>query len=635
MQTLLRSTFFVLLVLGNVEADELVIDKTNIGKTAIILSEYGGSGTIITENDIALSGATDVQQLLRQIPGLAVFQSGARGGKVSIFSRGSESDHNLVLIDGVIVNDIGGVFDFSNLTTNNIEKIEILKGPQTVLYGAGAMGLVVNIITKKATEQTNISLNSGIGFGQEPKRKDQSNGGTYLINEQSIAISGPANNNIGYSVGFERIDNNGHMLVQNNYDNRNLNGGISLYTDDEKIRIIANMANMKRRFRYPTNSSGVLAGGLYNTQKERVHTNRRSIKTEYDIIKSLTLSGIYTYWHKHLWTESVPDQNWWETRKGFDYYMKTSGDVGPFFVKSLFGYRRIKETSDYNRFGGAYYGHKDITQSYYSNVVLETPYELFINPGIRKEKHETHGSTVIPSIFVSKNIFKLNLRLRGGYSKGIKYAGIYESYDTPGLKPEKNKAYEIGFDKKINQNISVSGTYFRTLIYDLIAYKESGSSNNYKNIQEAQSKGLEVFSNVFLPRGVRTKLWYTRLLTEARKTENLGGSSNWTNGEPMLRRPKHSGGFTISKINNLFNINFDGTYTGQRWDYESYTDRDSNEFFWIFNLYADYNLMTDEKNLYEIKPFLRINNIFNDNHQQILNFDSPGRAIFFGLKANI
>ena len=103
----------------------------------------------------------------------------------------------------------------------------------------------------------------------------------------------------------------------------------------------------------------------------------------------------------------------------------------------------------------------------------------------------------------------------------------------------------------------------------------------------------------------------------------------------MLRRPKHSGGVTISKVNNSFNINLDGTYTGQRWDYESYTDRDSNEFFWIFNLYADYNLMTDEKDLYKIKPFLRINNIFNDNHQQILNFDSPGRVIFFGLKANI
>ena len=134
MKTLLLSAFFLLLVLGDVGADELVIDKTNISRADIVFSEYGGSATIITENDITLSGATDVQQLLRQIPGLAVFQSGARGGKVSVFSRGSESDHNLVLIDGIIVNDIGGAFDFSNLTTNNIEKIEILKGPQAVPY---------------------------------------------------------------------------------------------------------------------------------------------------------------------------------------------------------------------------------------------------------------------------------------------------------------------------------------------------------------------------------------------------------------------------------------------------------------------------------------------------------------------
>ncbi|HIC76392.1 MAG TPA: TonB-dependent receptor [Candidatus Dadabacteria bacterium] len=172
----IRIAFFLitlsLLISIDLNADELVIDvPTNIGNTDVSITEFGGSSTIITEDDIESSGATEIYQLLRTVPGLSVKRSGARGGMISIFARGSESDHNLVLIDGVRANDIGGGFNFEFLSLNNIEMIEILRGPQSALYGSGAMGSVISITTKKPGAKTNASFKSAIGFNQGPKKK--------------------------------------------------------------------------------------------------------------------------------------------------------------------------------------------------------------------------------------------------------------------------------------------------------------------------------------------------------------------------------------------------------------------------------------------------------------------------------
>ena len=205
--------------------NKLTFTDPKISNSDILFSQFGGSATVITENDIKKSGASDVQELLRKIPGLSIKQSGGRGGVASIFSRGSESDHNLVIIDGVKINEIGGYYDFSRLSVNNIEQIEVLRGPQAALYGPGAMGSVISIKTKKFNEKNTISFNTAFGLGESPSRGLQSNGGRYFINEQTINISGPIlidkNNDylrFGYSLGFKRIDDNGHMLKNNNHD---------------------------------------------------------------------------------------------------------------------------------------------------------------------------------------------------------------------------------------------------------------------------------------------------------------------------------------------------------------------------------------------------------------------------------
>ena len=217
---------FLLLSSLDINAEEIMLRDPKIGNTDIKFSDFGGSATVITEQDIEASGATEIHQLLREVPGLSVKRLGARGGMISIFARGSESDHNLVLIDGVKANEIGGAFNFEFLSLNNIEKIEILRGPQAALYGAGAIGSVISITTKKPEKKTNISFKSAFGFNQGPKKdsngllKDShTDGGKFFVNEQYFSINGPISKNnesdvfLGYSLGFERINDDGYRRL--------------------------------------------------------------------------------------------------------------------------------------------------------------------------------------------------------------------------------------------------------------------------------------------------------------------------------------------------------------------------------------------------------------------------------------
>ena len=642
---------------ANTSKSKLTFSNPKISNSNILFSQFGGSATVITEYDIEKSGASDVQELLRKIPGLSIKQSGSRGGVVSIFSRGSESDHNLVIVDGVKVNEIGGYYDFSRLSVNNIEQIEVLRGPQAALYGPGAMGSVISIKTKKFSEKNTISFNTASGIGESPSRGLQSNGGTYFINEEAIAISGPISINrnndylrFGYSVGFKRIDDNGHMLKNNNHDKSSLNAGLSLFTADNKLKLEASFDKKKVRYRYPTDSSGNTEGTPFlNTQKDRRHITARSINLEYKIVDPLTLGTTYKYWYMHKWVDSGyqawngvetnSDTNFWEKREGFDYYLRHTKDFNILSIDSLIGYDSITESSDYNTFGGTYYGHNDQITQYYGNVNFKFPYEISINPGIRKIHHQTHGGYTLPSIFLSKNFSETSTRIRGGFSKGIKYPNTYESYSQSYmLRPERQKSFEIGFDQGIRSNISLSATYFNTKITDLITYTSwvTGTQSGavYKNIQEASSKGFEFSTLINLPNRIKTKIWYTHLKTKVDKNGSFGGEANWPDNKDLLRRPRKSGGFTISKSSESYNLSLDGSYTGGRWDYESSEIRLWNKPFWNFDFYAEHSF--DSFGLsYKLKPYIKIKNVFNDARQEILNFESPGRTTLVGIKGEI
>jgi vitamin B12 transporter len=123
--------------------------------------------TVISREQIAAQQATSVTELLRQVPGVHINQSGARGGVSSVYVRGSDPNFTVVLIDGIKVNDPtnsrGGSFDFSTLSTDNIARIEIVRGPLSAVYGSDALGGVINIITRRGEGVPNGSAEVSAG----------------------------------------------------------------------------------------------------------------------------------------------------------------------------------------------------------------------------------------------------------------------------------------------------------------------------------------------------------------------------------------------------------------------------------------------------------------------------------------
>src|SRR3954453_5216154 len=129
------------------ESEEIVVSATRI-ETPI--SEIGSSITLIPAEEIERKQERRLPDVLRTVPGLNVVQTGGRGGKRSLFTRGPNSNHTKVLIDGIDANDPSqdGVFDFGQVLTSDIAQVEVLRGPQSSLYGSDAIGGVINIVTR-------------------------------------------------------------------------------------------------------------------------------------------------------------------------------------------------------------------------------------------------------------------------------------------------------------------------------------------------------------------------------------------------------------------------------------------------------------------------------------------------------
>src|SRR5256714_6043927 len=133
----------------------VVVSATKVPQPASTLSQ---AVTVISGDDLRARGVVRVSDALREVPGAQLVQSGSFGSVTSLFLRGGESRYTKVLIDGVAVNSAGGFFDFSHLTTDNIDRIEIVRGPPSVLYGADAVSGVVQIFTRRGAARPTVAM---------------------------------------------------------------------------------------------------------------------------------------------------------------------------------------------------------------------------------------------------------------------------------------------------------------------------------------------------------------------------------------------------------------------------------------------------------------------------------------------
>lgn len=626
-----------------VPVDPVVVSETRTEKP---LSQVTGSIHVITREQLEKRQFPYLREVLRDVPGLTIIQTGSRGGNTSLFTRGGEADFTMVMIDGVKVNDAGGGFEFANLTTDNVERIEIVKGPQSALYGSDAIGGVINIITRKGSGPTRMvgEVMGGAGRGL---------GSSMLTHQERLGVSG-ASERVDYSAEWTRLDHAGMFSLNNHFTNNVFSGNFGLRASD-KLQFRSTFRYTDSQFKFPTD---FVSGRGYPP----VDGNQGNERT----LMSFGMLATYqaTSWWEHVlqWShmdsrfkffdfrDPIPSDTRFSQTDGtqrrdlLDYHTNFrvrdgiwSGTVATFgaelqeerFSQSTVVIPGTSASTNLSRKNQGYYAQ---LQGVYAD-------RLFLTPGIRVEENEFFGQFVNPKVSGAYLHKETGTKIRATFGRGIRAPAFNEMVGFPNsgipgnfnLKPETATSWEVGMDQDIlGKDLTASATWFHNKYTNLIAL----STNLNSNIQGAETQGLESQLSWRVTKELRLSATHTYLKTAVTDTGGVGGTA-FQQGGRLLRRPEHSGNVQVDYQRPTWGVNLMVLGVGDRVDRDFAINpagqRVTNKGFWRADVSGWYALGRFEGADWKAK--LRVENATDTHYQEALGFLNPGVFAMAGLEA--
>ena len=622
------------LVVSNLLAANAVAQTTDLDTETVVVTatrtptpeaQVASSITVVTAADIAAKQAQTLPDALQDVPGLNVVQSGGPGEQTSIFMRGTDSNHVKVLVDGIDVGDPSspnGAFDFGQFLTPDIERIEILRGPQSGLYGSDAIGGVINIITK-----------SGSGPAQFTADVE---GGSFDTFNQSGSVSG-STGPFHYAADIEHFHAGatpvtpldlltpGEAPLDDSYNN--VTGSTKLgydVTDNFDLGLVA---------RY-TNTQLLFTGDNYNVLPFTGVPDSSHDQTD-------TLQ-YYSRATGHL----VLFDGFFEQTVGLAYSSISSTDFSPDGPTSYYSGDRVKLDWQGNlRFSndeilvlGAEYGRDEIrlpvsaettTDSGYAELQSAFGGNFFNTISIRYDDNDQFGSAVTwrvaPAFLIAATGTKLKASIGTGF-KAPTLSQMFENFPSfgffgdPSLRPETSLGYDFGFEQSLwGDKVQFGATYFRNNIKNLI--DDNSTFTSYANVGRAETDGVESYVSYQPIETLTLRADYT--FTEA-NDEILD--------QELLRRPKNKVSVD-AKWQATRDLSFDASllYVGPWLDVprDSAILEETAPGYTTANIAASYDL-TDQFTLYG-----RVDNIFDDRSQDPIGFLRPSRGFYAGIKARI
>lgn len=622
-------------------------DTTHLGTVVVSASKVPRPASTLTQavtvllgEDLRARGVTRVTDALREVPGAMLVQSGSFGSVTSLFLRGGESRYTKVLIDGVAVNADGGFFDFSHLTTDNIDRIEIVRGPASVLYGADAVTGIVQIFTRKGSADSRASL--GL------------RGGTY----RSLDVDGDASggNALGqYSVGAAQHSTNGILPFNNQYRNGTLSSAASVgnaATGDAKLSARYTAAE----FHYPTDFNGQpVDSNSYRTQ-HRLTLGLDAGRNLSDFAQARFLAG--TNEVSDL-TEDIavpfggttPEHSAFKSR---GYRRNAEGRLSFFLptnatVTAGANYEAEHERSSNGSgpVGGATIETDSFDASRH-NVAYYS--ELLGNPDDRFS-YTLSGRVDDNSDYHRFTTYRLGgnaeiisgIRLRASLSTAFNAPAFSELRPTlftvgsPNLRPERSRSAEVGLTGAWAELIRVSAGYFNQRFSDLIQFVNGGPPDfkgSYANLTGASSNGYEAELALLPLNNWHGSASYT--IVNPRVTEVPPGFQGANVGDALIRRPSHSGSLVV-EYSRPASVNVGATvnYVGKR------PDTDFSQFpsprvtlpaYTKLDLSAELPIFSAARHGFALNA--RVENALNKRYEDALHFAAPGRTVLIGARAS-
>ncbi len=615
------------------DLDSMVVTGSH---SPISIDEVGSSYTVITEEQIKQRQVSRVADILRDVPGFAVSNSGSVGGQIQIRVRGAEANQLLVLIDGVEANDIatGDEFNFAHVLTNNIERIEIIRGPQSALYGSDALAGVVNIITKKGSGPTTISgyaeggsfgtFHGGGGISGSGDKYHYSLHGSYLSSDGiNIASSGDEedgyeNGTISFAAGVEPLNNlkiditGRHTETKNELDAASLTTGFIIDADDE--------SEVSQDY-----LRGQATFTLFNRAWE--HTAGAAItSTENDFFK--------------FGAESSSSQG---KKFRFDYktnlYFDTANFVDATHVLT-FGIDHEKDNFKQQdiEFGGLSNQKKNVkTTGIIAGYRVGLWQRLFLSGSVRHDNNSDFKNATTHRSTVAYKIPDWGTRIHASYGIGVKrptfserfgfFPGPFFFLGNPDLKPEKSKAWDVGIEQALlNGKANVGLTYFHSRLEDEInGFFFNGAVFTAVNVSGiSKRQGVEITANAKLTEHLAIAATYTW----------LDASQPNAAGDQIIevRRPRNTANINVNYkfLNDHANANLNASFTGKQID-----DFFPPPFFpqtkVTLGSYTLVNLAASYRILDNVSLYGRVENLLNKDYEDVFSFQTPGISGTVGL----
>ena len=579
------------------------------GLTPIDAAKYGRAASIVTAKQIEERGITTVQDALRALPGVSVNGAGASAMDVRI--RGGESRHTLVLIDGIPASS-GGAYTFSGLEAANIERIEVLRGPQSASYGARAVSGVINIITRDAplgrTLNTSIELGAGTTATAFLGYRTQRGG-------VSLALS-HANDR-----GFDNSGDGGEKDgIRRN--SATLKGDF-LVTEDVKLGF--SLRRSKEDYDFDRIPLGPANEAGYVVDDPTLYSDRDEVTANIFADYSM-MEGRMT--HRLSFETTRFDQSFSGGPKG-----KRSTDAAKYRLS--YGLDGTVADADHliNLLIEQQKESSSIQPTYNpkaTSVALEYRGNFAsgfnVQAGVRHDKNRTYGDTTTWNVGLAYTFAQSGIRLHSSAGTGILNPTFDQLFNTPwsvgnpNLKPEQNRSYDIGASFPIlgdQGNIDV--TYFSETLEDRIDYV-GGAGPNYVNAAgKSKRKGLEVNGDFQATDTMMLRLGYTYL------------DSRNAFGVTEIRRPRNelSLGVTVDTFGGRGSVSADLRHVSGNYDTQFWGTSPTVKIpaFTTVDVAARYDL-TDRVALTG-----RVTNLFDKNTRDVWGFANRGRAIYVGLNA--
>ena len=639
-KNLITTAIFVSLPIFAFAQTETELDTVNVYSAyaaPVNQDKTASSVTVLTEKDFTERNAIYVSDVLKTVPSIAISSSGGRGTLTNFYLRGADANHTAVIIDGVKVNPVTGYgFDFGGLSLSNIERIEVLRGEQSALWGSDAMGGVIYITTKSGLYKDkpfNVDFNLGTGshgtYDGSATISGYQNGFYYALNGNSHrtrGISALSSDTFRYTAQNGTAITTGGAKERDEFhrDNASLRFG---YDDNQKsVEVLA--SHFSQTAHYDGSLAGETTFDDYTRTRESLFKLSGYLGGDQDLFKQKASIS-------HIKTDSDTTSSWasaYDAKKlNANYQLDVNFDREGTVTQavSLLGeYQQSKYDST------SYNNEKSLIER-----SIATEYRLFTEADHSLSLSGRYtGNSEYKDAFTGRisGAYRLspNFRAHAGLGTAIQNPTMTEYYGwsgafvgNPNLKPEKSQGGDVGvLIESTDKRHSLDLTYFARNVSDLI-------SSEVLDVTTYRTRAINIDGT--------SKIRGAEITYQGKFTDAMTAYANYTftqakdsNNDELVRRPKHTANVGLAyQITEKWGSNVNVSYVGNRID--SYFDeatyvssRVKMPSYTLVNLGVNYQLSQN------LTVYANLNNLFDKKYENIIGYGQDGRNVYVGLKGS-